>query len=107
MINSCSASAELYHLSRHRCCNHPRRLDLDNDFGLLMTVLSTTSVTHLVSWVLAGNNTTEKRIPCLLVKICLFVQPCLLLSAVGLFPAVFSRPKGDFIDIESIDSMTS
>ena len=63
------------------------RLDLDvDDLGLLMTVLSTTSVTSFMSWVLAGDITTDNGIPFLSVKICLFV-PSLLLS-VGLFPVL-------------------
>jgi hypothetical protein len=95
LISFCSSSAELYPLSRHRCCNRRRRrldlsLDLDDDFGLFMTVLSTTSVTSFVSWVLAEDMTADKGIPFLSVKICLFV-PSLLLS-VGLFP-VFAPLK--------------
>lgn len=89
LINSCSSSADLYPLSRHRCCNRRRRrLDLDNDFGLFIAVLSTTSVTNLISWVLAGDSTTDRGIPFLSVKMCLFVQPSLLLSVVGLFPVL-------------------
>ena len=61
-------------------------LDLDNDFGLLMAVLSATSVTRLMSWVLADDITTDRGTPFLSVKICLFV-PSLLLS-VGLFPVL-------------------
>jgi hypothetical protein len=73
----------------------------DLDCGLLMTALSTTSVTRLISRVLAGDITADKGIPSLSVKIYLFV-PSLLLS-VGLFPAVITPPKGDFTDIESRD----
>ena len=85
---------ELYALSRHRCCNLlliPFLLDwgLDDD-GLLITALSTTSVTRLISWVLAGDITADNGIPFLSVKICLFV-PSLLLST-GLFP-VFAPLK--------------
>ena len=65
-------------------------LDEDIDFGLLITALSTTSVTRLMSWVLAGDITADNGIPFLSVKICLFV-PSLLLS-VGLFP-VFAPLK--------------
>jgi hypothetical protein len=62
-------------------------LDLDlDDFGLLITALSTTSVTRLMSWVLADDITADSGIPFLSVKICLFV-PSLLLS-VGLFPVL-------------------
>jgi hypothetical protein len=90
LINSCSSSIDLYPLSRHRCCNRRRRLDLDldldNDFGLLIIALSTTSVTNLMSWVLAGDITTDSGMPFFSVKICLFV-PSLLLS-VGLFPVL-------------------
>ena len=77
-------------------------LDLDlDDFGLLMTVLSATSVIRLMSWVLADDITTDRGTPFLSVKICLYV-PSLLLSVVGLFP-VLPPPNGDFMDIESID----
>lgn len=91
LISFCSSSTELYPLSRHRCCINlllfVPRLDLDvDDLGLLMTVLSTTSVTSFMSWVLAGDITADKGIPFLSVKICLFV-PSLLLS-VGLFPVL-------------------
>ena len=91
LISFCSSSAELYPLSGHRCCINlllfVPRLDLDvDDLGLLMTVLSTTSVTSFISWVLAGDITADKGIPFLSVKICLFV-PSLLLS-VGLFPVL-------------------
>ena len=47
--------------------------------------------------------TADSGIPFLSVKICLFV-PSLLLSVVGLFP-VIAPPKGDFIDILSIDGL--
>ena len=53
--------------------------------------------------VLAGDITADSGIPFLSVKICLFV-PSLLLSVVGLFP-VIAPPKGDFIDILSIDGL--
>jgi hypothetical protein len=47
-------------------------LDLDlDDFGLFITALSTTSVTRLMSWVLAGDITTDREIPSLSVKILL------------------------------------
>lgn len=89
LINFCSSSAELYPLSRQRCCNL-RRLDLslnlDNGFSLLITALSTTSITSFMSWVLAGDITTDRGIPFFSVKMCLFV-PSLLLS-VGLFPVL-------------------
>jgi hypothetical protein len=65
-----------------------------------MAVLSATSVTRLMSWVLADDITTDRGTPFLSVKICLYV-PSLLLS-VGLFP-VLPPPNGDFMDIESID----
>ena len=58
--------------------------------GLLITILSTTFVTSLMSWVLADDMTAESGIPFLSVKICLFV-PSLLLS-VGLLP-VIAPPK--------------
>ena len=52
----------MYALSRHRCCLLILLLpdlgldeDIDFDFGLLITALSTTSVTKLISWVLAGD----------------------------------------------------
>ena len=51
-----------------------------------------------MSCVLAEEITTDRGIPFLSVKICLFV-PSLLLS-VGLFPS-HRPPKGDFIDILS------
>jgi hypothetical protein len=86
---------DLYPLSRHRCSSNRRLdldLDLDNDFGLLITVLSTTSVTRLMSCVLAADDiTTDRGIPFFSVKMCLFM-PSLLLSVVGLFP-VLSPPK--------------
>jgi hypothetical protein len=65
----------------------PLDLDLElDDFGLLITALSTTSVTRLMSWVLAGDITADRGIPFLSVKMCLFV-PSLLLS-VELFPVL-------------------
>ena len=51
-----------------------------------MTALSTTSVTNLMSCMLAEEITADRGIPFLSVKICLFV-PILLLS-VGLCPVV-------------------
>jgi hypothetical protein len=62
LINSCSSCLEMYALSRHKCCNLFLLLpdlglydeDIDFDFGLLMTVSSATSVTRLMSWVLAA-----------------------------------------------------
>jgi hypothetical protein len=77
LINSCSSCAALYPLSKHRCYNIPLfmpllDLDLDlDDFGLFITALSTTSVTRLMSWVLAGDITTDREIPSLSVKILL------------------------------------
>jgi hypothetical protein len=58
---------DLYPLPRRRCCNRHRRridlgLDLDNDFSLLMIALSTTSVTKLMSRVLAGDITADSGI---------------------------------------------
>ncbi len=66
LISFCSSSAELYPLSKHRCCINlllfVPRLDLDvDDLGLLMTVLSTTSVTSFMSWVLAGDISQQIR----------------------------------------------
>ena len=86
LISFCSSSAELYPLSKHRCCCC-LLLFLDLDDVCLITVLSTTSVTRLISWVLAGDMTADKGIPFLSVKICLFV-PNLLLSVMGLFPVL-------------------
>ncbi len=84
----------MYALPRHKCCLLFHFLlpdlgldDEDIDFGLLITALSTTSDTRLMSWVLAGDITTDRGIPFLSVKICLFVQPSLLLS-VGLLPVI-------------------
>ena len=54
------------------------------DGGRLITTLSTTLVTRLISCVIAEEITTDRGIPFLSVKICLFV-PGLLLSVVGLF----------------------
>ncbi len=73
----------MYALSRHRCCLlilllSDLGLDEDIDFGLLITALSTTSVTRLISWVLAGDMTVDNGIPFLSVKICLFVPSLLL-----------------------------
>jgi hypothetical protein len=96
LISLCSSSSELYPLSRHRCClcllliSPVLDLCTDSRRFLLITRLSTTSVTRLMSWVLAGDITTDSGIPFLSVKICLFV-PSLLLS-VGLFP-VFAPLK--------------
>jgi hypothetical protein len=50
---------------------------------------------------LADDINAESGIPFLSVKMCLFV-PSLLLS-VGLIQVNAPHPKGDFIDIESID----
>jgi hypothetical protein len=75
-----------------------------DDGGRLITTLSTTSaVTSFMSWVLAEDITAERGIPFLSVKMCRFAWPSLLLSVVRLFPTVIAPPKGDFIDIESID----
>ena len=92
----------MHALSRHKYCSLflVPSLDLCTDGGrcrcrcrcrffLLMTVLSTTSIIRLMSWVLAGDITVDKGIPSLSVKKCLFVQTSLLLS-VGLFPAVIA-----------------
>ena len=57
-------------------------------------------VTAFMSWVLADVISADRGIPFLSVKICLFV-PSLLLS-VGLLP-VITPPKGDFIDMLSMD----
>ena len=81
LINSCSSCLELYPLSKHRCC-----FLLPLSLRLLIIALSTTSVTRLMSWVLAEDMTADSGIPFLSVKICLFV-PSLLLS-VGLFPVI-------------------
>ena len=85
LINSCSSCSEMYALSRHRGVVFLffffliLGLDEDIDFGLLITTLSITSDTRLMSWVLAGDITADNGIPFLSVKICLFVQPSLLL----------------------------
>ena len=88
LISSCSSGSELYALSRHKCCSlllFPLPvLGLDDDDGLLMTMLSTTFVTSLMSWVLAEEITADSGMPFLSVRMCLFV-PSLPLS-VGLFP---------------------
>src|SRR6476620_7078435 len=52
----------------------------------LITVLSITSVTAFMSCIFADDIIADKGIPCLSVKICLFV-PTLLLS-VGLLPVM-------------------
>ena len=86
---SCFAVLELYALSRHRCCSFlfPDKLRFVNDDNdRLIIVLSTTSVTSFISWVLAEDMTAESGIPFASVKICLFV-PSLLLS-VGLLPVI-------------------
>ena len=86
LISSCSSGSDLYALSRHRCCSFLlfSGLVLYDDGRRLITALSTTSVTSLISWVLAEDITTDIGIPSLSVKMCLFV-PSLLLS-VGLLP---------------------
>ena len=61
-------------------------LGLDDDDVLLVTMLSTTSVTNLISWLLADDITADSGMPFLSVKMCLFV-PSLLLS-VGLLPVI-------------------
>ena len=69
-----------------------RSLDLCDDGSCrrrrrrLIIELSTTSITSLISCVLAGDITTDSGIPFLSVKMCLFV-PSLLLST-GLFPVI-------------------
>ena len=68
--------------------------------GLLITMLSTTFVTSLMSWVLAEDITADSGIPFLSVRMCLFV-PSLPLS-VGLLP-VIAPPNGDFMDMLSMD----
>jgi hypothetical protein len=106
----------MHALSRHKCCSLFLVPSLDlcivgrclrrSFFFLLMTAFSITYVTRLMSWILAGDITADKRMPSLSVKISLFIQTSLLLSSVGLFPAVIT-PKRDFIEIESIDAMSS
>ena len=59
---------------------------LGDDDGLLITMLSTTFVTSLMSWVLAEEVTADSGRPFLSARMCLFV-PSLLLS-VGLFPVI-------------------
>ncbi len=92
LISFCSSSAELYPLSKHRCCINlllfVPRLDLDvDDLGLLMTVLSTTSVTSFMSWVLAGD--ISQQIRGYLSYLSKYVFLCLsLLLSVGLFPVL-------------------
>jgi len=86
LISSCSSSVELYPLSRHRCCFCFLLSIFDLDDVRLITILSTTSVTRLISWVLTDDITADSGILSLSVKICLFV-PSLLLS-VGLFPVL-------------------
>ena len=99
---SCFTVLELYALSRHRCCSFLflDKLRFVNDDDRLIIVLSITSVTSFISWVLADDMTTERWIPFVSVKMCLFV-PSLPLS-VGLLP-VIAPPKGDFIDMLSSD----
>lgn len=53
----------------------------------------------LAGWLAGDDITAESGVSPLSVKICLFVQPRLLLYKVGLFPVL--PPKGDLIDIES------
>ena len=70
----------------------------------LITTLSTTSVTSFMSWGLAEDiRTADRGIPCLSVKICLFALHSLFLSVKDYFQQSSPSPKGDFIDIESID----
>ncbi|WP_196817969.1 hypothetical protein [Candidatus Nitrosocosmicus oleophilus] len=65
MIRSCSSDLKLYALSRQRCCGHillPNLgLDDENDDSRLITVISTTSVPSLTSWVLAYDMINRKR----------------------------------------------
>ena len=104
LSSSCSSGSELYALSRHKCCSLLLFLlpvlGLDDGDGLLITMLSTTFVTSLMSWVLAEEITADSGMPFLSVRMCLFV-PSLLLS-VGLFPG-HRPPKGDFMDMLSMD----
>ena len=90
LSSSCSSGSELYALSRHKCCSLLLFLlpvlGLDDDDGLLITMLSTTFVTSLMSWVLAEDMTADSGMPFLSVRMCLFV-PSLPLS-VGLFPVI-------------------
>ena len=84
----------LYALSRHRCWRVFLCFVVDKNVlvvvvvvvvvGRLITALSITSVTAFMSCVFVDNIIADKGIPCLSVKICLFV-PSLLLS-VGLLP---------------------
>ncbi len=98
LMISCFTVLELYALSRHRCCSFlfldKSRLvnddDDDDDDDRLIIVLSITSVTSLMSWVLEDDMTAESGTPFVSVKICLFV-PSLPLS-VGLLP-VIAPPK--------------
>ena len=54
-----------------------------------------------MSWVLAEEITADSGMPFLSARMCLFV-PSLPLS-VGLFPSVIAPPKGDFMDMLSMD----
>ena len=58
----------------------------DDGRRCLITMLSTTFVTRLMSWVLAEDMTADSGMPFLSVRMCLFV-PSLLLS-VGLLPVI-------------------
>lgn len=107
LISFCSSSKELYPIPKHRCCSNRRRIDLrldvDNDFGLLIMTLSTASVTNLMSWVLAGKITTDKGDAFLI---------CQNMSFYTQFAPIYIRifsslvpTRGDFIYMESIDSL--
>ena len=68
--------------------------------GLLITLLSTTSVTSLISGVLADDITTDKGIPFLSVKIMSF---CAYFDSISRINSSHRPPKGDFMDILSMD----
>ena len=77
----------------------------DDSVGRLRTTaLSRTPVTTFISWVLADVVIVDNGIPFLSVKICLFAWPSLLLSVEDYCPQLCGPPpKGDFIDILSMD----
>jgi hypothetical protein len=80
----------------------PIFLVLYDGCGRLINASSATLVTSLISSVLAEEIMADIGIPFLSVKICIFVLPILLLS-MGNYFLQSSTPKGNFIDMLSMD----
>ena len=109
LISSCSSGSELYALSRHRCCcilllfPLPDLGSYDDGRRCLITMLSTTFVTSLMSWVLAEDMITVVVYLFYLLKSVFLCPVCLFCQWWDCFLRSLPPPKGDFMDMESSD----